>query len=354
MRIKNIKISKADLELTRPYYIAFKYVSTVENGIVEISTDDGKTGFGSFNPSYEVVHETLEDAISILDDNSLSFLMGRDIREINLLCNEIQSKFEASPGARAGLEIALYDLWGQYLNAPLSSLFGQKIQSMPTSITIGIKDVYETEQEAIEYVNRGFKIIKIKTGHSLEVDIERIAKIREVIGEKVKIIVDANQGYSKSELVDFYNRTIDYGIKLIEQPLKAGQEANLDNLPKEINKLLAADESLIDIKDAQKLIQGEKTYGFFNIKLMKCGGISQAQKIAELAFKNQIPLMWGCNDESIISITAALHTAFACWNTEYIDLDGSLDLRKDVIGGGFRLIDGIMYIPDRPGLGLVI
>ena len=86
---------------------------------------------------------------------------------------------------------------------------------------------------------------------------------------------------------------------------------------------------------------------------MKCGGISQALKIADTAAKHSIQLMWGCNDESIISITAALHTAFACAHTKFIDLDGSLDLAKDVVSGGFLLKDGIMSIPDRPGLGLM-
>jgi L-alanine-DL-glutamate epimerase-like enolase superfamily enzyme len=53
-----------------------------------------------------------------------------------------------------------------------------------------------------------------------------------------------------------------------------------------------------------------------------------------------------------VSITAALHAAFACSNTKYIDLDGSLDLGNDVVKGGFVLLDGIMYCSDKPGLGL--
>jgi len=76
--------------------------------------------------------------------------------------------------------------------------------------------------------------------------------------------------------------------------------------------------------------------------LMKCGGISNALKIADIALQEGIDLFWGCNDESIVSITAALHVAFACSNTRYIDLDGSLDLGKDVVKGGFILDDGVM------------
>jgi L-alanine-DL-glutamate epimerase-like enolase superfamily enzyme len=92
--------------------------------------------------------------------------------------------------------------------------------------------------------------------------------------------------------------------------------------------------------------------GIFNIKLMKCGGISQGLKIAEIGLHEGIDLFWGCNDESIISITAALHLAFSCSNTKYIDLDGSLDLARDVVKGGFILRDGVMYCSEKPGLGV--
>jgi len=123
-------------------------------------------------------------------------------------------------------------------------------------------------------------------------------------------------------------------------------------LPTEIKKMVAADESCVTPENALQLAAPPAACGFFNIKLMKCGGISQAQKIAGTAARHSIDLMWGCNDESIISITAALHTAFSFPHTKFIDLDGSLDLARDVVEGGFLLRDGIMSIADRPGLGL--
>ena len=83
---------------------------------------------------------------------------------------------------------------------------------------------------------------------------------------------------------------------------------------------------------------------------MKCGGISAAREIASTALAKGIDLMWGCNDESIISISAALNTALSYPNTKYLDLDGSFDLAKDVVTGGFEIKNGVM-IP-APGLGL--
>ena len=72
----------------------------------------------------------------------------------------------------------------------------------------------------------------------------------------------------------------------------------------------------------------------------------------EKAEQASIDLFWGCNDESIISITAALHIAFANKKTKYIDLDGSLDLAVDIVSGGFTIEDGFMRLNGKPGLGV--
>jgi L-alanine-DL-glutamate epimerase-like enolase superfamily enzyme len=189
-------------------------------------------------------------------------------------------------------------------------------------------------------------------GKDVEEDIERMVKLREQFRKKFVIRIDANQGYNTAQTIEFYNRTKSLDIELIEQPLPAKAVEETKRLPEEIRKVIAADESLLTPKDAFELIKPPVASGIFNIKLMKCGGISQALKIADIGYVAGVDLFWGCNDESIVSITAALHTAFACANTRYIDLDGSLDLAKDEVKGGFILKDGIMYCSDKPGLGV--
>ena len=85
---------------------------------------------------------------------------------------------------------------------------------------------------------------------------------------------------------------------------------------------------------------------------MKCGGISQSIKIADIASYHDKSLMWGCNDESAISIAAGLHIALASRSTKYLDLDGSLDLAEDIVTGGFTIKNGVMRPLDLPGLGV--
>jgi L-alanine-DL-glutamate epimerase-like enolase superfamily enzyme len=358
-KIKNIKVQKVDLKLTRPYTIAFKTVDHVENAIVTMELDNGLVGRGAGNPSEQVVGETLDNALDALDQafggksRGWQGLIGREIEDIDVLCEEIQNHLKYSPAARTALEGALYDAFSQWKEVPLVSLLGQKIEYLPTSITIGIKDVLSTLDEASEYFGRGFRYIKVKLGNYLEEDIERIVKLREKFGDRVKIRIDANQGYNVQEVKQFFDQTASCNLELIEQPLPAEQIEEMRSLPAEIRQVLAADESLIGPEDAANIIGETNACEIFNIKLMKCGGITQALEISRLAEGAGIDLMWGCNDESIISISAALHTALSCKQTRYLDLDGSLDLAKDVVAGGFILENGEMRVNGLPGLGLI-
>ncbi|MBT1705109.1 mandelate racemase/muconate lactonizing enzyme family protein [Chryseosolibacter indicus] len=351
-KIKNIQVWSADLGNTKPYTIAFKTVDEVKNVFVEITLDNGVTGIGSGNPSEYVVGENLGQCIEALQEKNLEFLIGRDIYEVSQLQYEIVQKFPKNPSARAALDIALYDVLTKHLDIPLVKFLGQKIKTLPTSNTIGIKNVEETVKEAGEYIRNGFQVLKVKLGKNLEEDIERLVKIREKHGGDVIIRIDANQGYTVEQTISFYKRTETLNIELIEQPLPAKSIQEMKSLPDEIKNVIAADESLISPKDAIQLIKPPYASKIFNIKLMKCGGPSQGLKIADIASYENVDLFWGCNDESIVSITAALHTAFSCANTKYIDLDGSLDLGNDVVRGGFILKDGMMSCADRPGLGV--
>lgn len=352
MKIKTIKVWSTDLQNTKPYTIAFKTTDLVLNAFVEITLDNGVSGIGSGNPSEYVTGEHFDHTIAALQEKNLEFLIGRDIREANQLFFEVLHKFPKNPAARAALDIALYDTLTKQLGIPLVKFLGQKIKSLPTSNTIGIKNVADTIKEAKEYDQRGFKILKVKLGVNPEEDIERMIKLREEFGKRMVIRIDANQGYTTKQTIDFYNRTKHLDIELIEQPLPAKAIDEMKALPEEIRIKIAADESLLSPADALELVTPPRASGIFNIKLMKCGGVNQALKIADLASNAQVDLFWGCNDESIVSITAALHAAFACANTKYIDLDGSLDLGRDEVTGGFVLKDGMMYCSDKPGLGV--
>jgi L-Ala-D/L-Glu epimerase len=248
--------------------------------------------------------------------------------------------------------MALHDLWAKYHGLPLVDLLGRVHCSLPTSITIGIESVEEALEEAAEYTARGFRILKVKIGRSLAEDVERLHRIRQKIGREIIIRVDANQGYTVDQFKNFLKQTATLELEFVEQPLDARNLDDMRRLPAAVRKKVAADESLLNARDALTCLEPPRPFGIYNIKLMKCGGIAPAMQIAEIAHLAGIDLMWGCMDESIVGIAAALHAALASPATCYLDLDGHLDLARDLVTGGFVLQNGELALTDNPGLGV--
>ncbi|MCA8977671.1 MAG: dipeptide epimerase [Planctomycetes bacterium] len=352
-----MKIARVDswvrrVELTRPYVITQQATAAVDLVVLRLEADDGSVGLGSATPEPAITGETLEASTAALDPAALAWLPGRNVSDHVELARTARAAAASTPGACAALDMALHDLQARHLGVPLVDMLGRVHEALPTSITIGIKPLAETLAEAEEYMARGFRCLKVKIGLSVVEDIERIVRLRERIGDAATIRVDANQGYGIDELLLLLRATADADLELVEQPLPPGGEDTLRGLAASTRMLMAADESLMDERDAATLSLEPRPYGNFVVKLMKCGGIGPALAIAATADAAEVDLMWGCMDESAIGISAALHAAFACRRTRYLDLDGSLDLDGDVAGGGFVLEHGIMRTLDRPGLGV--
>lgn len=353
MLIRSVKVYKRNLPLTRPYTITRETYDHTEVVFLELELSNGIKGVGAASPEFEVVGESPAITFQKLQDDEVAQLKGKDIRQFLSHIRYYNQHFSQYPGARAAIDIALHDAFTRWLDIPLVEFYGRQHERMITSVTIGIKDVAATLEEAAEYYEKGFKALKIKTGLHVEEDGERIIRLREKYGDYFEIRVDANTGYTITQLQQFLELVKDQSVELIEQPVLPGSDPELTVLPSPVRAQLAADESLKDARTALLLAQ-QDAYGIFNIKLMKCGGITAAFDIAGIARQAGKCLFWGCNDESCISISAALHTAFACEHTRYLDLDGSLDLAEDIAQGGFVLKDGYMQTTDRPGLGLIM
>ncbi len=352
MKITQVRSWRQAVPLTRPYTIAYKTTDTVDLLFVEVVASDGSTGLGSASPAPYVTGESIEACTSALDPTALAWLVGQNPKHLGALTRAAAEKLASTPAAHAAIDMALYDLFGCQAGVPVVDLLGRCHQSLPTSITIGIQSVEETLADANEYLERGFRNLKVKIGNDLDGDGERLARLRDAVGPDVKIRVDANQGYTVADAEHLGPLLERLDLEFFEQPLAADDRAGMRALPASLRQLVAADESLHTAADALDLARPDAACGIYNIKLMKCGGIRPALDIATVADLAGIELMWGCMDESVISIAAALHAAFACPATRYIDLDGSFDLARDVAMGGFALQDGIMTTLDQPGLGV--
>ena len=352
MKITQAAYRTEQLELTLPYTIAYERIDSVENIFVCLQAEDGSMGVGVAAPDAEVTGESGQDCRRALETGLEPLLVGADIRHLRHVLRNVEDSMPTRPAARAAIDMALHDLWAKHLGLPLVEVLGRCHRSLPTSITIGIKSITESLEEAEEYKGRGFKILKIKIGQTVEQDVECLSQIRQRLGREIILRVDANQGYTPEDFKKFVGQTESLNLEFIEQPLPAGELNGMRRLPEAVRKMTVADESLLDARDALECLQPPCPFGIFNIKLMKCGGIAAGLQIAEIANLAGIDLMWGCMDESRVGIAAALHAALASPATRYLDLDGSLDLDRDLVEGGFVLKDGELSTTGQPGLGV--
>ncbi len=352
MQIKKVTTWKEDLKLKRPYSIAYERIESVENLFVLIEGENGKIGIGAGSPAEDVTGESIQSCETALAEHLESILVGADIRCSRSILRRLDREMPDTPAARAAVDIAMHDLLGNTLGLPLVDLLGRVHNALPTSITIGIKSLDETLDEAEEYTGRGFRFLKVKTGIDVDEDIARLVNLRRRVGPDVAIRVDANQGYSRSDYLRFVHETRQVNLEFTEQPLHRSDLDGMRTLAGSVRKRSAADECLLSPKDALACLCPPYPFGIFNIKLMKCGGIASGLEIAAMAGHAGVDLMWGCMDESIVSIAGALHAALASPATKYLDLDGSFDLARDLVEGGFVLENGWLRPTHRPGLGV--
>ena len=352
MKIESVHSEVHTLALARPYTIAFRRIEAIELVVTRLYAEDGTVGLGAASPEAHVTGETNEVCQASLQSEQLGWLIGTDVRALPSVCRRLRAQMPQTPAARAALDIAAHDLVSKSIRMPLVEMLGRAHDRLATSVTIGILGVDDTLREAREHADNGFRILKIKLGHSVDEDIERLRMVSHELDRDMLIRVDPNQGYDTEQLEQFVDHTADLKLEFIEQPMKADAIEAVRALPDTLRRKIALDESLLDSSDALRLAAPPAACGIFNIKLMKCGGVHEALRIATIAECAAIELMWGCMDESAISIAAALHAALASPATRYLDLDGSFDLARDVVTGGFVLEDGMLSTNDEPGLGV--
>jgi len=350
MKITNIDAWEVKMGLTEPYTIAYETISSAENVFLRIETDKNVSGYGCAAPDLQITGETSASVLNVCEDIIKPILKGTDPLRTAFQLSKLQKKLNKQPSAMAMVDMALYDILGKSAGLPVYKILGGFRQHIKTSITIGILPVKETLERAKGFVQQGFKSLKIKGGLDVNVDIERILKVRETLGPQIELRFDANQGYTVEDSLRFFKSTLAARVELIEQPTPKGEPILLGRVTSEVSIPVMADESLMDLRDAYRLAR-RNLIDMVNVKLMKCGGISEALHINAVARAANLEVMVGCMDEAALGIAAGLHFALARPNVYYADLDGHLDLTGDPSSGTVILKNGILYPSPSPGLG---
>ncbi|WP_346857655.1 dipeptide epimerase [uncultured Draconibacterium sp.] len=350
MKITGIEYFKLEMPLAIPYTIAYETVSKATNIILKLSTDKGITGWGCAAPDPEVTGETADDVIHTIENQITGLLKNESPFQLVRFTHLLKQHSPHAASAIAMVDMALHDILARKARLPLYQLLGGYRTNIETSITIGILPLKDTIEQANYYFKKGFNIIKLKGGISLNDDIEKIIKLREKYGMAFSLRFDANQGYTPAESFEFVRQTQKAAIEILEQPTKQKKEEQLGEVSRNIDVPVMADESIKTLKDAFRLASND-LIDMVNIKIMKVGGILEAQHINSVSKAAGLEVMVGCIDECALGISAGLHFALSRKNIEFADLDGHLDLLEDPFTDLFQLKNGVLYPSNHYGLG---
>ena len=349
-QIEDVEFYPFNVPYKEPFRIALGTITAAEDVLVRLRTREGVVGWGESCPYAAVTSETQATDLAIGKDLA-TFIRGRDPFTLAAIMAEMDGFSPANTSMKAALEMAIWDICGKLAGQPVYKLLGAYRDSFETDITIGMGTPAEMAAKAIKDVQNGFKTLKIKLGEGPEPDTARMKAIRDAIGYSIKLRTDANQGWTAAETVRALRMMEKYQMQICEQPVPywnvEGLKYARDNSPTPI----MADESVHTPHDAFAVTR-ENAVDCINIKLMKAGGIMRGAQIATVAAAAGVTCMVGCMFETRVALTAGAHLVASQKNIVYADLDAFMELSIDPVIGGMQLKDGIVTLPQTPGLGV--
>jgi L-Ala-D/L-Glu epimerase len=354
MKITDIRFGMLRVPLKTPFKTALRTVEQVEDIVVTIHTDTGHVGYGEAPATAVITGDTHGSIIEAIRKFIAPRLIDQEIANLNRITQLIQTALEKNSSAKAAVEIAIYDLFGQLYNAPLYKLLGGGDPVVTTDITISVDYIDKMVADSVAAVDRGFESLKIKVGKDIGVDLERIKAIYAAVEDRALLRLDANQGWTAKQAVFAIQTLEDAGVRLelVEQPVKAQDLEGLKYVTERVHTPIMADESVFGPTQVIELIR-MRAADIINIKLMKTGGISNAMHIADIAGMYQVDCMIGCMLETSISVAAAVHVAVAKANViTKVDLDGPSLCAFNPVDGGVTFNEAEISISDAPGLGI--
>ncbi len=349
LSIDGVRIFVLDIPLRDVFTIATMSLSTAQNVLIEIRTDQGLVGWGEASSFRSIVGET--QGINIAAARELKpLLMGKDPLAVRPLVEQLDAYLPHNPTLKSAIDMGLFDIAAQACGLPLYAYLGGEKREMETDITIGIGKASWAAEKALAARAMGFRIIKVKVGQSLSEDSRRLMEIRRVVGAQTVLRIDANQGWDRIAAVRSLRAFEELDIEFCEQPCRADDLQGMAYVHQHSSIPVMADESIFSAAGALEVIRQDAA-SYFNIKLSKSAGIHRAQQIGHVAAAGFRPCMVGCMSESRLGITAAAHFACACPVIRFFDLDSFLEHAEDPIQGGVQHEGGVIRLPDAPGIG---
>ncbi|WCK54247.1 mandelate racemase/muconate lactonizing enzyme family protein [Aneurinibacillus sp. Ricciae_BoGa-3] len=370
MKIIDVIPHVLTIPLSEPFAFSQGWVEKRSSMIVEIVTDEGITGWGE-----SLCHglQPPEIAASFVQFCFKDMLIGRDPFDVEVLWEEMYNRtrpfgqYGAAVNAISGVDIALWDAIGRFLNKPIHKLLGGAFRTDVVPYATGFYRVKGKQypqagvEEARQHVSNGFKALKLKTGFGVDEDIEYVHSIREAVGPDTIIMMDANCGYNAATARRILLECQQANVHFFEEPLAPEDMEGYKSLRNLTGTYIASGENIFGKTGYRQWISG----GVLDIlqpDLMSAGGFTECKKIAAMAQAWNtmlVPHVWG----SGIGLAASLQFIASLPPTPLslnpqepmLEYDQSAHpFREDLIFHAIRMTEGRVKIPQKPGIGVEV
>jgi D-galactarolactone cycloisomerase len=328
--------------------------NTRSTTLVQVETDEGVSGIGSASGNGELIEVIVAKVLKPL-------LIGMDPTEID----EIWDKAYFRGGhkefgtrgigvvALSGLDIALWDILGKVRGVPLYQLLGGKCRD---KVPVYATALYPEEPEKVAararaFADQGFHGVKIKVGFDLEQDIRIVRAVRAELGKDFTVMTDANQGYSVDIGLKAAAAFAECGAFWLEEPLFVEDIEGHATLREKTKVPIAVGENLHTYYAFENFIV-RGAVDFIQPDVARAGGITEIKRITALAAKHNVPVSfhtWGDG----VALAASVHLSAALKDCIVMELDYTYNpLREELLNEPFRVQNGLLTPPDKPGLGI--
>lgn len=351
MKITEIEMYAIHLPLYEPFVISYATYDYMPSIIVKITTDTGDVGYGEGVADEHVTGESWESTFAILKNTIAPKLIGENPLNMERIHELMDSEIYGVPTAKAAIDIACYDAAGKALGVPVYDLLGGRYhEEFPITHVLSIASPEAMAKEAGERVAAGYRSLKMKVGTEVSEDVKRIEAVRDRVGKEIAIRVDVNQGWKNSaNTLQGLQQLEHCSLDWIEQPVLADDFDDMVEVKSKSSIPVMIDEGLRGMRDMREII-AKRAADKVNIKLMKCGGIYPATKLAHMAEMAGIECQVGSMVESSIGSAAGFHVSFAKKIITSVELTGPLKFSKDV--GNLHYDVPFIRLNNKPGLGI--
>ena len=350
--VDHVVLYELAMPLKQPFATAHGVYETRRTLLVKLVTGEGLVGYGECEAFAEAwyTEETVETEKAILKQSIIPFLKSQEWTSPSQFAEAI-GFIKRHHFAKAGVEMALWDIYSQQQNSPIHRLIGGTREKIDVGVVLGLSDDTKHILSQIAYYEQfGYKRfkIKIKPGHDEAV----IAAIREHYPQ-LPLMVDANSAYTLHDIKQL-KRLDHYQLMMIEQPL--GETDFLDHaeLQQQLQTPICLDESIHSFEDARLAI-ALSSCRIINVKLGRVGGLTEALRIHQLCQSQNIPLWVGGMIESGVGRMHHIHLASLAQFTIAGDISASQKYwAQDIINPEVKVQEGQIMVPSQTGLGTEI